>query len=163
MGIAFETCFVEGQASSYIMLEHDNKRTKYDSALQNDWSLMFPFQGVYCQNYRKWMHEEMFYNKCDIINFKYFTWQDLSWTCRMIEKDRFLLYVKEPREVSGQKTLTKPRFLCLTGVKQCARCRWAIRSQIVNPNASCSVSCLCLCRVTHPDSLAFSCRFFRTP
>lgn len=78
VGVAFETSFLEGQASSYVTLEHDNKRTKYYSALQNDSSLAFPFQGVSCQNYRKRMHEEVFYNKGDIVNFKYFTKEDVS-------------------------------------------------------------------------------------
>lgn len=72
-------------------------------------------------------------------------------------------YMREPWEVSAQRTTTDPEFSGLTGFKHCACRWWDIWSQIVNPNASCSVSCLCLCRVTHPDTLAFSCRFFRTP
>lgn len=35
-GIAFEISFLEREASSYAMLERDNKRTEYCSALQND-------------------------------------------------------------------------------------------------------------------------------
>lgn len=35
-GLAFEISFLEREARSYAMLERDNKRTEYCSALQND-------------------------------------------------------------------------------------------------------------------------------
>lgn len=35
-GRAFETSFLEGQASSCVMLEHDNRSDEYYSTLQND-------------------------------------------------------------------------------------------------------------------------------
>lgn len=68
-------------------------------------NLMFPIQGFYCRNYGKWMHEEKFYNKGDIINYKYFTKQELSWPCRMIEKERFYFRWGSPRGIKTERKL----------------------------------------------------------
>lgn len=55
------------------------------------------------------MQEEKFYKKGGSINYKYFTKQELSWPCRVIEKERFYFRQGSPRGIRTERKLLQNR------------------------------------------------------